>query len=87
MYGGQWYIVGGTSVCSPILAGITNSAGNFVNESSSFYEHSLLYSEYHGYSYGGMFTDVTDGTCGSNYAARGYDLCTGIGSPRTLLGK
>jgi kumamolisin len=86
VYGGQWYVVGGTSVCSPILAGITNSAGNFENESSSFYEHSLLYSEYQGY-YHGMFTDVTDGTCGSNYATNGYDLCTGIGSPRTLLGK
>lgn len=90
-YGDGWLVFGGTSVCSPVLAGIVNSAGNFMNETSFFNEHSLLYSEYQGsFSYPTEFSDVKAGTCGTGgkySAGYGYDFCTGIGSPKTLIGK
>ena len=94
--GAGWLIFGGTSVCTPVLAGIVNSASNFLNEASFFNEHSLLYAEYQGaFSYPSEFTDVSRGTCGPPFppapggytAGVGYDFCTGIGSPKTLIGK
>ncbi len=90
-YGAGWLVFGGTSVCSPVLAGIVNSAGNFINETSLYNEHFLLYSEFQGIvSYSTEFSDVKAGTCGTGgkyYAGVSYDFCTGIGSPKTLIGK
>ena len=76
-FNGGWFTVGGTSLASPALAGIVNNAGNFF--SSTFQENTLLYSEYLGRkTYGADFYDVSP--------AR-YDTCTGIGTPKTLIGK
>ncbi|MBV9155165.1 MAG: hypothetical protein JO097_02820, partial [Acidobacteriaceae bacterium] len=76
-FNGGWFVVGGTSVASPSLAGIVNNAGNFF--ASTFQENTLLYSEYLGKkTYPADFYDASP--------AR-YDTCTGIGTPKTLIGK
>jgi kumamolisin len=76
-----WYVVGGTSVSSPSLAGIINSAGHF--ESSSDAELTLIYRH-------GGFNDIVYGTCGINigdFAGQGWDFCTGLGSPNGYRGE
>jgi subtilase family serine protease len=82
VYGpGTWYVVGGTSVASPVMAGIVNAAGSF--KAGTFPELETMYA-------GSGFFDVTVGDCGNfmGYFARtGWDFCTGIGAPRTYSGK
>jgi kumamolisin len=81
--GTGWYVVGGTSVSSPSLAGIVNSAHSF--HSSSTAENWTLYTDKDR-----DFHDVTYGNCGlnmSDFAAPGYDLCTGLGAVKGLQGK
>jgi subtilase family serine protease len=90
---GTWYVVGGTSVSSPALAGIANNSGNrmgvaplnggfFTNE-----ENNLLYAQLD--TQKEYFTNFYDVTTGNNGAAAGtgWDYCTGVGSPRGKLGK
>jgi len=96
--GGAWYIVGGTSVSSPALAGIVNSAEQKLGmvgpvlsgQSFQYYQASelnLLYAQLETHeAYEQNFYDVTTGSNGYA-AAPGYDNCTGIGSPRGLKGK
>ena len=76
-----WMVFGGTSVSSPSLAGIVNSAGG--NSSSTANELSLIY--------GGLgtnaFRDITSGTAGSYNAQSGWDFVTGVGSNLGLSGK
>jgi subtilase family serine protease len=72
-----WWIVGGTSVSTPVNAGIRNAEGSFA--SSSYAWLSKLYAEPFG------LTDITLGNCGLyiGYSATfGWDFCTGWGSPR-----
>jgi kumamolisin len=74
--GGQWYIVGGTSVAAPVWAGVINAAGRFAGSSAA--ELTAIYGNASG------FTNVTDGDCGPNegYLALGaWSFCTGHGSP------
>jgi kumamolisin len=95
-YGG-WGVVGGTSVSSPSLASIVNRANNrlstwygydvvdngwFTNE-----EATLLYSQLP--SATNYYTNFYDVTAGSNgcTVSPSWDYCTGVGSPRDLLGK
>lgn len=92
-YAGAWYIVGGTSLSAPAVAGIVNNANNqlgvaprnggyFANtENDLVYAQLLTNKEY--------ATNWYDVMTGSNGAAAGpgYDLCTGVGSPRGKLGK
>ena len=71
-----WYIVGGTSVATPIWAGIVNSAGHFYPASQ---EASTLYADQ-------GTTPITIGTCGPNqgYMANPgslWNFCAGLGSP------
>ena len=83
VYGTGWFVVGGTSVSSPSLAGIVNAANSF-NKSSAA-QNLMLYNDKKKY-----FNDITYGNCGlniSNFADKGYDFCTGIGSISTLTGK
>ena len=71
-----WYIVGGTSVATPVWAGIVNAAGHFYLGSQEF---TTLYADQ-------GTTPITMGTCGPNqgYLAGGaWNFCTGLGSPRT----
>ncbi|MFZ1010788.1 MAG: S53 family peptidase [Candidatus Sulfotelmatobacter sp.] len=80
-YGG-WLQVYGTSVASPSLAGIINNAGTF--NASSNAENTEIYGNMSNTS---DFTDITSGSCGTHSAGTGYDLCTGVGVDRGLLGK
>ena len=91
--GGTWYIVGGTSVSSPSLAGLVNSADNRLGQApvtGGYYtteEANLIYSQLFSHTaYSKNFYDVTTGS-NSHAAGQYYDQCTGVGSPRGLLGK
>ena len=81
----SWWIVGGTSVSSPALAGIVNRAGGFHSTSSA--ELNVIYSNK---AVTADFTDITYGFCG-NYMGfstfTGYDFCTGVGVVNTYVGK
>ncbi|MFZ1919012.1 MAG: S53 family peptidase [Terriglobales bacterium] len=82
---GGWYIVGGTSVSSPLLAGIVNRAGSFATSSNS-----ELTTIYNNMAVTADFKDTTVGMCGPYMgysAAKGWDSCTGVGSPKTYVGK
>jgi kumamolisin len=81
--GAGWYVIGGTSVSAPSLAGIINAAGSFAASSQA--ENAMLYT-----GRGKAFNNINYGNCGlylGTFASGGYDLCTGLGSPRTLRGK
>ena len=91
--GGAWYVVGGTSVSSPALAGIVNASNNRLGQAPAaggYYftgENNLLYSQLNtATAYHVNFYDVNTGSNG-HAAGTGYDQCTGIGSPRGRLGK
>ncbi len=76
---GGWYIYGGTSASSPIIAAVFGLAGG---ASSVDYPASLLYAQ------PDRFHDVTrggNGFCTRRYlciAGPGYDAPTGLGTPR-----
>jgi kumamolisin len=76
-----WFIVGGTSLATPLMAGIFNVSGVF--EKSSLRTLRDVYS-----SPGARkFRDITYGACGyysGSFASPGWDLCTGFGSPDRL---
>lgn len=79
-----WYIVGGTSVASPTIAGIVNAANSFAASSQA--ELTRLYQD----SQTGDFTDITVGSCGpymGYFAVTGWDFCAGLGSPKFYTGK
>jgi kumamolisin len=81
--GPGWYIVGGTSVSTPTLAGILNASGQFAASSAA-----ELFDIYDFGSFG-SFNDITYGACGyysGTFSAPGWDLCTGFGSPHNLGG-
>jgi len=72
-----WLIVGGTSVATPMWAGIVNAAGSLAASTQA--ELARLYGNSHE-----AFTDITQGSCGPyiGYSASpGWDFCTGLGSP------
>jgi subtilase family serine protease len=81
--GAGWYIVGGTSLATPTLAGILNSSGQFASSSPA-----ELFDIY-GFGSFGSFNDITYGACGyysGTFSTFGWDLCTGFGSPHNLGG-
>ena len=82
---GGWTIVGGTSVASPALAGILNSAGSFYTSSNA--ELTAIYGKL---GVAADFNDINTGYCGpyEGYAAAtGWDMCTGVGSDKGVAGK
>ena len=95
---GGWGVVGGTSLSSPALAGIVNRAGNklgsvFLTAATggsdwfSTWENNLLYAQLATKAaYKANFYDVKTGSNGAS-ATASWDYCTGVGSPRGLLGK
>ena len=92
-YNNAWYVVGGTSLAAPLLAGIMNNSNNRLGVAPSgggYYtnaENNLLYAELlTNKEFGKNFYDVTTGSNGSA-ATVGYDTCTGVGSPRGKNGK
>lgn len=93
-----WGVVGGTSLASPSLAGIVNRSGNkmgsilLTNATSgadwfSTWENNMLYSQLAAVTaYKTNFYDVKSGSNGVS-ATSSWDYCTGVGTPRGLLGK
>jgi subtilase family serine protease len=85
----EWWVVGGTSVSSPSLAGIINNAATRRGSWAGSTDAEL------NYIYGNMtntseFTDVTNAYCGPDMmflALVGYDLCSGIGAVLGYVGK
>ncbi len=75
-----WLVFGGTSVSCPIIAGITNAAGNSYASSKAFNAHlySLLGTD--------TLFDVKHGTSGSHSAGIGWDFLSGVGAPNGLAG-
>jgi subtilase family serine protease len=84
-----WWIIGGTSVATPALAGIANLAHSF-NQSSAA-ELSAIYSVCgSGPSTkcsNADFRDITSGSAGRNTSSTGWDFTTGVGSSLTVAGK
>lgn len=79
--GGNAYGGGGTSLASPIWAGLCA----LINESratSSLTPVGLLNAKIYAAAGSSSFFDVTSGTIGAYQAGTGYDLCTGLGTPR-----
>jgi len=80
---GQWGAVGGTSWSSPTFAGIVNAGGEKMKSTNdqltAIYKEYTIKKEYH--------ADFFDITQGSSYCKVGWDLCAGVGSPRTYKGK
>lgn len=83
--GTGWWIFGGTSVSTPMWAGIVNRAGHFYNTSQD--ENSAIYSNIGNKN---AYTDITKGQCyywPHQNAGTGWDFCSGAGSPRGYAGK
>lgn len=92
-----FYQVGGTSVASPSLAGIMNNADNQLGNGHiniatgtgyhTAEEDNFLYSQLGTVTdYPKNFYDITKGSNGCTVGKQ-WDFCTGVGSPRGLLGK
>lgn len=80
---GGWTEVGGTSWASPTFAGIVNAAGHLKQSSNA--ELTAIYNEYaNAQKYKTAFFDITTG---DSHCTTGWDLCAGVGSPRTYKGK
>ena len=81
-----WWIVGGTSLASPALAGVLNLAAASGNgfALNSLSELSRIYASL---GNANAFHDVTTGTDGTYRCATGWDFVTGLGSPVGLAGK
>lgn len=80
-----WWIVGGTSLSAPALAGIVNSAGRFATSSDN--ELTTIYSNLGNTA---DFHDITSDYCGpfAGFIGKaGWDLCTGVGSVHGRAGK
>jgi len=84
-----WYVFGGTSVSSPTWAGIVNKAGHFAASSAA--ELTTIYNAYNNATtYAADYHDITTGFCSfydANLAVAKWDLCSGVGSPKTYVGK
>jgi subtilase family serine protease len=72
---GGWIVVGGTSVATPVVAGITNLRGGVFSLSSTA-ELTYIYGNQSHY------TDITAGNCRTHRAMTHWDFCTGVGVPK-----
>ena len=70
----SWLEVWGTSVASPTLAGVINSAGSF-----KIGTETELTEVYNDRKVSSAYSDITSGSCATHSAKSGYDLCTGVG--------
>ena len=76
---GGWQVVGGTSVSSPLVAGIYAATGNAGADGSLSYNHASAFYD---------VSSGTDGTCTPSYlctAGVGYDGPTGNGTPNAVV--
>jgi kumamolisin len=82
LYDGGWYVVAGTSISSPLLAGMVNAANSKAKSTKA--ELTQIYKDYANKgTYKAEFRDiVTPPPC-----KKGYDICDGVGVPLTYAGK
>jgi subtilase family serine protease len=83
---GEFVDIGGTSLASPVMAGIVSLAdsqrmGGGGTALGTLQVLGGLYNAYNSPQYGSLFHDITVGNNGFA-AGSGYDLVTGIGSPK-----
>jgi subtilase family serine protease len=74
-----WFTVGGTSLATPLVAGMTNAVGSFA--ASSTQQLSTIYAS----GARSFVTDITYGSCNfysGSFAVSGWDFCTGLGTPK-----
>jgi subtilase family serine protease len=71
---GGWIVVGGTSLATPVMAGITNAQGAFRLSSNA--ELTNIYGDQ------SLYTDITSGGCRTHSATTHWDFCTGLGVPK-----
>jgi subtilase family serine protease len=77
-YNGSWFVFGGTSVSSPIIASVYGLAGN--GGSVNYGEYPYLHKKKNIYD----VKSGSNGSCGGSYlctAKKGYDGPTGLGTP------
>jgi kumamolisin len=80
---GGWFTVAGTSISSPLLASIVNAAASKLKSTNA--ELTQIYKDYaNKITYKAEFRDITIPT---NVCKKGWDLCSGVGSPLTYKGK
>jgi hypothetical protein len=84
---GGWSVVGGTSCAAPQWAALVAIAdqGRALAGKASLDGFSQTLPALYGLASSGDFHDITSGGSGSNSCGPGYDLVTGIGSPRANL--
>jgi subtilase family serine protease len=75
-----WFVIGGTSVSSPCLAGMSNLSGHSYTSSTA--ELTNIYNRLGTSS----FRDILIGTAGSFSCTNGWDFVTGVGSPQGTTG-
>lgn len=71
---GESMVIGGTSAVAPLWAGLIALANAHNRRPSGFLQPAL-------YIAPSAFRDITDGNNGRFKAAKGWDACTGLGSP------
>jgi kumamolisin len=71
---GESLVIGGTSAVAPLWAGLIALA-NAANKTTAGFLNPTLYAN------PAAFHDITSGNNGSFSAAKGWDACTGLGSP------
>ena len=79
-----WFQIGGTSVSSPLLAGVVNGDG--YKAKSTTQELTGVYQYARGH-YSKVWRDETSGSNRIGSCLPGWDFVTGIGSPLTPIGK
>ena len=80
---GGWFDVAGTSISSPLLAGIVNAAGSKMTSTNA--ELTQIYKDYaNKTTYKAEFRDIVNPPPNCK---KGWDLCDGVGSPLTYKGK
>jgi len=75
-----WCVVGGTSVSSPLMAAYVNYAGNFRSNTVAQLTQQYKWYGISPISYAMYYRDITTGSNG-HPAGKGWDQCTGLGSP------
>jgi len=82
--GFNWLQIGGTSVSSPLLAGIVNADGYKAKSTTQELGGVYPYAKSH---YAKVWRDETSGSNRGYSCKTGWDFVTGIGSPLTKIGK
>lgn len=80
----NWTQIGGTSVSSPLLAGIVNAANNRAHSTHQELAGVYQYAKAH---YAKRWRDEKSGANRNYSCMPGWDFVTGIGSPLTYVGK